>query len=157
MTTLCRIALSTAPYRASIVLAWHRVTDGIAQGAPYLLAGWWASLIGLFVVTMALIGPLLGALVSLLLAVVLRLRRPAAVGVETDRWLSFAAPAAYFGASWVTWQLMWWARTLVPTEHAAYGSSYFWILALLGATVAVPVGAFAAHLVIRQLRVGADA
>lgn len=150
MNALLRIALSSLPYAVAIVLSWQYVTDGIAQGATYLVAGWWASFIGLFVVTMALLGPLLGALVSMFLAEGLQLRPPAAVSVSADRWLTFAGPAVYFGVSWLTWQVMWWRHTPVRTEHALYGPSYFWVLGALGLSVAVFVGGYAAHLVVRR-------
>lgn len=154
MSALARIGLSTLPYLVAIALSWRWVTDGMAQGAPYLLAGWWASLIGLFVVTMASLGPLAGGLVSMFLAEGLRLRPPAAVDIRADRWLSFAGPALYFLLPWLAWEVLWWWQPPVPTREATYGPAYFWVLGVLAATFAVPLGAFAAHLVIREARVG---
>lgn len=157
MSALLRITLSTIPFLASIVLGWDYLTDAVAQGSNYLVRGWWASLMGAFVIAMAAWIPLAGAVGSILIASVIRLRPPALVGPVADRWLLLYGPAVFVAASWATWNAMWRILTPVATEYARYDAAYFWTTALVGLSLAVGTGAYVSAVVLRGARLPAGA
>lgn len=149
---MLRITLSVVPFLVSIVLGWDWITDALAQGATYLVRGWWASLIGAFVVVMASLVPLSGALGSILVAILLRLRPPAAVGILADRWLLLYGPAVFLGTSWATWRVMWLRQPPMETEYAHFDAPYFWTAALVGGSLAIGAGAYVSDIVLRSAR-----
>jgi hypothetical protein len=61
---------------AAIAVTWDFVIAGLGQGAKYLVAGWWASLLGLVMIGMVLMVPLAGLIAGLLPSLLLRLPRP---------------------------------------------------------------------------------
>lgn len=158
MSALLRIALSTLPLVASIVLGWDAINQGFGQASAAMGPSVYGFLLGSLVIVMGgLPYPLCGALVSMVVAAALRLRPPAIVGVAADRWLSFAAPALYCAAAWGAWAFMWDIDRPLPTRHASFGASYFWTIGLVGLSLASVFGVSAMHLVTRQARTAPDA
>ena len=131
------------------MLSWDGMTDGIAQGTHYVVLGWYASLIGLYVIVMAAWVPLLGMAASLGVAALLRMRPPAAMPELAQRWLLLFGPAVFLAATWGTWTFMWWSHPPVATEFARYDAAYFWISGLIIGSLAISGGGYAAGIVLR--------
>ena len=125
------------------------MTDGMAQGTHYGVLGWYASMIGLFVIAMVVWVPLLGIAVSLLVAVLLRMRPPAAIPELARRWLLLFGPAVFVAGAWAAWTFMWSAHPPVATEFAHYDAAYFWITGLIIGSIAIAGGGYAAGIVLR--------
>lgn len=125
------------------------MTDGMAQGTHYVVLGWYASMIGLFVIAMAVWVPLLGIAVSLLVAALLRMRPPAAIPELAQRWLLLFGPAVFVAGAWAAWTFMWSAHPPVATEFAHYDAAYFWITGLIIGSLAIAGGGYAAAIVLR--------
>ena len=125
------------------------MTDGMAQGTHYVVLGWYASMIGLFVIAMVVWVPLLGIAVSLLVAVLLRMRPPAAIPELARRWLLLFGPAVFVAGAWAAWTFMWSAHPPVATEFAHYDAAYFWITGLIIGSIAIAGGGYAAGIVLR--------
>ncbi|GAB6197490.1 hypothetical protein [Lysobacter xanthus] len=152
MSAALRIALSSLPFVLSIVWAWRWINDGVAQGAPYIVPSVYGLLVGLWCIVLASAPVILGGLLSVVLAEILRLRPPHVVGIVADRWLTFSGPAIYFAGAWLAWAFMWDVDRPVPTREALYGTSYYWVIAAFAATWSVAFGAAAWHFVTRDVR-----
>ena len=151
MSAALRIALSALPFLASIVYAWHGINAHMGQAAPFMVPSPYGLLLGLYMVTVGSIPLVIGGALSALLARALRLRPPVVVGVVADRWLSFFGPIVYFAGAWLIWWLMWQAARPMPTRDAPYGTSYFWLIALVGLSWSVAFGAAAWAFVVRDV------
>lgn len=152
MSAAVRIALSCLPFLGSIVYAWDWINAHAAQGAPFFGPSAVGLLLWLWMVTMGALPLLVGGALSAMLAATLRLRPPATLGVVADRWLTFLGPIVYFAGGWLAWAAMWRLDMPTPTREAPYGPSYFWTIAVNGATWSVVFGAAAWRLVTREAR-----
>lgn len=143
MSALWRAAVCSLPFAASLMVAWEWINGHVAQGAPAFGPSVVGLLLWLWMFTMASIPVAIGGALAGVVAVALRLRAPTVVPVGTDRWMSFAVPMLFFAAGWAAWAVMWELDRPAATRYEGYGTSYFWMMGLLGATWAVPFGAAA--------------
>lgn len=60
----------------ALAIGWDLLIALLGQGARFVVAGWWASLLGLVMIGMALLIPLVGLLAGLLPSLLLRLPQP---------------------------------------------------------------------------------
>jgi len=93
-----RLLPSLALQLLAIAIGWEFVSAGLGQGAKFLFAGWWASLLGLVMIGMVLMIPLAGLLAGLLPSLLLRL--PEALD-EGDYALAALGAGLLHGAAYV--------------------------------------------------------
>lgn len=156
MNAALRIGVCALPFAGSVGLAWRAGNEHIAQGAPMFGPSVFGLLLWLWMMTVGSLGLVAGGIASTLLAMRLRLRPPAVVSANADRWLAFFGPAVFIAAAWAAWAFMWHVDRPTPTRYAPYGASYFWMVAWVGGAWSVLFGAAAYHVVVREVRVPID-
>jgi hypothetical protein len=108
----------------ALVWAWNFVIASFGQGAHYLVAGWWASLLGLTMLGMGLMPLLAGLLLGLVATLFFRTPHGAPLSDDATFALIFRGAGlhllAYFAAGVVLWQL----APATPNENAAYDGSF---------------------------------
>ena len=127
---------------AAIAVSWPLFVAGFGQGSKYLLAGWWASMLGLVMLGMALMIPLAGLLVGSVASLFFRLP-PDHLAQPDDLIGPTLGGGAVYGLGYLaTATLLWQFQPGRPSEHADFGSDFI----IVGSCVAFAFG-FLASLV----------
>jgi hypothetical protein len=121
---IARLLPSLAAQLIAIALGWNFLLAALGQGAHYLLAGWWASLLGLTILVMGLTIPVAGLAAGLVASLFFRLPRdrPSTDNAHDDMMFggAFVYALAYLGCGLLLWQ---WHPGR-PGPHAAYGTGF---------------------------------
>jgi hypothetical protein len=150
---LLRLLPSLALQLIAIAWGWDLLVPMLGQGAHYLVAGWWATLLGLVMIGMALMGPFAALLLGLVPSALLRLPQPLAEGDFALAWMGagLVHGAAYLALGGLLWRA--WPFKAGP--YAAFDGTF------LAVAVAVAIGfgllaAFGAGAIVarRPLRLG---
>lgn len=122
----------------SVVLGWDYLVQSLGQGAEYVHRGWFATLIGAFVLAMAAWVPLAALLVGLVPTYALRLSPPRVPMTEGEQVplvaggfvlfaIAMAAPAAF----------MWAIAKPRATAYAGYGTAFDWTAGVMIVSLAL--------------------
>ena len=124
----------------ALAIAWPFFIAGMGQGSQYLLAGWWASLLGLVMLAMALMVPLAGLLVGSLASLFFRLPREHVSRPDELASSTFRGGAVFALAYLTTAALLWRHSPPLPSANASYGVDFV----IVGTCVAFGFGFLAA-------------
>lgn len=131
-----RLLPGLLPQLAALGFTWNFCIAGVGQGAHYVTAGWWGTLLGLVVLTMGLAPMLAGAVVGMLLSLFVRV--PPHTRVNDDGFVGLMLggglfyAASYLALASVLWQF----SPPAAGPHATYGTSFV----LFGALAALSLG-----------------
>jgi hypothetical protein len=121
---IARLLPSLVPQLLSIALGWNFVISALGQGAHYLVAGWWASLLGLIMLAMGLMLPLAGLAVGLVASLFFRLPADRPVSDNAHGDLVFGGAFVYALAYLACGLLLWQWQPGRPGPNAAYGTGF---------------------------------
>ena len=124
-----RLLPSLALQLLAIAAGWDFVIATLGQGAKYLVAGWWASLIGLVMIGMGLMVPLVGLLAGLIPSLLLRLPQPMDEGDFALAWMGTGLlhGAAFIALGGVLWRV--WPAAASP--NADYDGTFLLVASLV--------------------------
>ena len=131
---IVRLLPSLAAQLIAIAPSWNFLLAALGQGAHYLLAGWWASLLGLIMLAMGLMIPMAGLGVGLVASLFFRLPadRPMSENAYSD--LVFGGALVYALAYLACGLLLWQWQPGRPGPHAAWGTGFFVTVGALALT-----------------------
>lgn len=136
---------------ASIVLSWDRLIQSLGQGSHYLMLGWWASLMGGFVLVFGILVPMVAVAVGAVGCYLLRVPVSQAPMDET-RYARMMVGAFFMhaGACVVPGVLMWSRDHPLPNEHAKFDAVFGWTTGLLTVSLATGAATLCSRLVARH-------
>lgn len=144
---IARLLPSLVLQLLAIAVGWEFLIAALGQGAKYLLAGWWASLLGLVMLIMGLVVPAIGLVAGLLPSLILRLPR----ALNQDDFMRAATGAGLLhAAAYLVLGLGLWLRSPGrPGPNADYDGGFLLVTAVLalgfGQLAAMAAGAIVAR------------
>ncbi len=124
MNLILRLLPSLLAQLIVICLGWPLLISGLGQGSHYVLAGWWASLLGLVVLIMGLLVPAIGLVVGLLASLFFRVPAETPVSVDAIGDLTVRGGLLYSVAYIATGFAMWQFAPMTPNSNASYGTGF---------------------------------